>query len=237
MNSPDTPSTSRTRREREVSRRHRRAPPRTPLGRPRAPSTSAMAGPAARDRPPSGHPTSSTALAPQTRPANTAAPSAPMGGSASATSSTASVKTHAGTELHVIIDRPRIAFWHTRTGELVAEHHVPPPGVKIVGYTKHNANRASEPPMAPEVSPMSCKHHTPTRNKHWLCQSLVAQGGRPDLAHPRWCLLKGCVRQAGWCALPDRVCSIARRTLITSSWSVFVAAASSTSSRIRRITD
>lgn len=71
----------------------------------------------------------------------------------------------------------------------------------------------------------------------WLCQRLVAQGGRPDLAHPRWCLLKGCVRQAGWCALPDRVCSIARRTLITSSWSVFVAAASSTSSRIRRITD
>lgn len=64
-------------------------------------------------------------------------------------------KRHAGTELHVIIDGPRIAFWHTRTGELVAEHHVPPPGVKIVGFTKYNMGRTPEPPANPEVSPMS----------------------------------------------------------------------------------
>lgn len=64
-------------------------------------------------------------------------------------------KAHAGAELHVIIDGPRIAFWHTRTGELIAEHHVPPAGVKIVGFTKYNMSRTPEPPLTPEVSPMS----------------------------------------------------------------------------------
>ena len=66
-------------------------------------------------------------------------------------------KRHAGTELLVIIDGPRITFWHTRTGELIAEHQVPPPGVKIVGFTKYNMNRTREPepPVTPEVSPMS----------------------------------------------------------------------------------
>ncbi len=65
-------------------------------------------------------------------------------------------KAHTGAELHVTIDGPRIAFWHTRTGELIAEHHVPPPGVKIVGFTKYNMNRAPEPePPTPEVSTMS----------------------------------------------------------------------------------
>ena len=75
-------------------------------------------------------------------------------------------KAHAGTELHVIIDGPRIAFWHTLTGELVAEHQVPPPGVQIVGFTKYNINRTPEPEppgnfrsvtdvLRHEVSPMS----------------------------------------------------------------------------------
>lgn len=66
-------------------------------------------------------------------------------------------KGHAGTELRVIIDGPRIAFWHTRTGELVAEHHVPPAGVKIVGFTKYNVKHTAEPepPATTEVSPMS----------------------------------------------------------------------------------
>ena len=43
-------------------------------------------------------------------------------------------KHHVGQELHVIVGEATVTFWNTRTGELIAEHPVPEPGVKHVGF-------------------------------------------------------------------------------------------------------
>lgn len=47
-------------------------------------------------------------------------------------------KSHVGENLHVIVDETQITFWSARTGELIAEHHLPAPGVKHVGFVRYN---------------------------------------------------------------------------------------------------
>ena len=51
-------------------------------------------------------------------------------------------KHHVGQELHVIVGEATVTFWNTRTGELIAEHPVPEPGVKHVGFGFVRYNRA-----------------------------------------------------------------------------------------------
>lgn len=58
-------------------------------------------------------------------------------------------RNHTGTELHVIVGEKTVTFWSTRTGELIAEHQLPEPGVKHVGYVRYNR------PQKTEVSTMS----------------------------------------------------------------------------------
>lgn len=58
-------------------------------------------------------------------------------------------KSHFGEALHVIVGETTVTFWSTRTGELIAEHPVPEPGVKHVGFVRYNR------PQKTEVSTMS----------------------------------------------------------------------------------
>lgn len=56
---------------------------------------------------------------------------------------------HAGEALHVIVGEATVVFWSTSTGELIAEHQLPAPGIKHVGFVRYNR------PAKPEVSTMS----------------------------------------------------------------------------------
>lgn len=47
-------------------------------------------------------------------------------------------KNHTGQELHVLVSETTMTFWSTRTGELIAEHQLPAPGVKHVGFVRYN---------------------------------------------------------------------------------------------------
>lgn len=47
-------------------------------------------------------------------------------------------KHHVGEELHVIVGEATVTFWSTLTGELIAEHAIPEPGVKHVGFVRYN---------------------------------------------------------------------------------------------------
>lgn len=53
-------------------------------------------------------------------------------------------KAHVGEELHVITDGETLLFWSTQTGELVAEHQIPAPGVKHVGFVRYNRTPTTE---------------------------------------------------------------------------------------------
>ena len=65
-------------------------------------------------------------------------------------------KSHVGENLHIIVGETAITFWSTRTGELIAEHQLPAPGVKHVGFARYNRKRPTfEPVPDDEVSTMS----------------------------------------------------------------------------------
>jgi hypothetical protein len=65
-------------------------------------------------------------------------------------------RNHTGEELHAIVG-DTVTFWSTRTGELIAEHAIPKPGIKHVGYTRYNRKPPApgQTPPNPEPSPMS----------------------------------------------------------------------------------
>lgn len=66
-------------------------------------------------------------------------------------------KAHTGQELHVIVSETTATFWSTSTGELIAEHTIPAPGTKHVGYVRYARKNPTpdQTPPNPEVSPMS----------------------------------------------------------------------------------
>lgn len=53
-------------------------------------------------------------------------------------------KGHVGEALHVIVGETTVTFWSTRTGELIAEHPIPEPGVKHVGFVRYNRTPTTE---------------------------------------------------------------------------------------------
>lgn len=65
-------------------------------------------------------------------------------------------KDHIGHEVYAIIGKATVTFWSAHTGEHIAEHPLPEPGVKHVGYVRYNrtATTSNKPPD-PEVSTMS----------------------------------------------------------------------------------
>lgn len=54
-------------------------------------------------------------------------------------------KAHTGQELHVIIGETIATFWSTSSRELIAEHTIPAPGTKHVGYVRY-ARKNPTPP-------------------------------------------------------------------------------------------
>jgi hypothetical protein len=64
-------------------------------------------------------------------------------------------KAHAGRAAHVVCAET-VSFRDASTGEIIAEHPIPKPGVKHVGFTRHNRKApASTTTGAGQLSPMS----------------------------------------------------------------------------------
>ncbi len=66
-------------------------------------------------------------------------------------------KDHAGQTLHAVIGTNTIVFCDPATGEVIAEHPIPDPGIKHVGYVRYNRKLPTFEPTGPgpELSPMS----------------------------------------------------------------------------------
>ena len=64
---------------------------------------------------------------------------------------------HVGRRVHAVVDVETVAFCDADTGEIIAEHPIPDPGTKHVGYRRYARKLPTFEPSGPdpELSPMS----------------------------------------------------------------------------------